>query len=144
MLHSRHYLQNVDGKQQGYCDLFSSRCLVSSFSASLISLFTIIGSCLISLSLFLFLFLKYFHFSLDGGGAVCVCRRLCDLQGWTALILAAYHGHTDCARLLIDAGVDKEGTADRVRVARCFAGAIFFSFSVSFWRSMSPVVCLIG
>ena len=27
--------------------------------------------------------------------------------GWTALICAARHGHTDCARLLLDAGTDK-------------------------------------
>ncbi len=83
-------------------------------------------------------FLKYFHFSLDGGGAVCVCRRPCDLQGWTALILAAYHGHTDCARVLIDAGVDKEGTADRVRCRSMlclgdffFILHVFLAFNVS-------------
>ncbi len=28
--------------------------------------------------------------------------------GWTALILAAREGHADCARLLVDAGADKE------------------------------------
>jgi hypothetical protein len=29
-------------------------------------------------------------------------------KGWTALIWAAWHGHADCVRLLIDAGADKE------------------------------------
>ncbi len=31
-------------------------------------------------------------------------------SGWTALILAAVSGHTDCARLLLDAGADKDYT----------------------------------
>jgi ankyrin repeat protein len=28
--------------------------------------------------------------------------------GWTALILAAWNGHADCVRLLIDAGAGKD------------------------------------
>jgi ankyrin repeat protein len=41
-------------------------------------------------------------------------------NGWTALINAAYSGHVDCARLLIDAGADKDAKCN-VRFARCFA-----------------------
>jgi hypothetical protein len=35
--------------------------------------------------------------------------------GWTALIRAARFGHTDCVRLLLDAGADKEAK-DHVRI----------------------------
>ena len=42
-------------------------------------------------------------------------------RGWTALIMAAKTGHTDCVRLLIDAGADKEAK-DLVRVGRFVAG----------------------
>ncbi len=39
----------------------------------------------------------------------------CTLQsGLTALIVAARNGHVECARLLLDAGADKEA-ADNVR-----------------------------
>jgi hypothetical protein len=44
--------------------------------------------------------------------------------GRTALICAAAHGHAACARLLIDAGADKEAKND-VRFGRCFDGAPF-------------------
>jgi hypothetical protein len=40
--------------------------------------------------------------------------------GWTALILAARWGHTDCVQLLLDAGADKNA-ADNVR-GRSFLG----------------------
>ena len=47
---------------------------------------------------------------------------------FTALIQAAGNGRAECARLLIDAGADKEAR-DRVRVGRCFAGMLFcFNF----------------
>jgi hypothetical protein len=38
----------------------------------------------------------------------------------TALMRAAEKGHVDCARLLIDAGADKEAK-NKVCVGRCFA-----------------------
>ena len=43
-------------------------------------------------------------------------------NGWTALIRAVRFGHADCARLLIDAGADKE-IKDKVRTVHdhCFA-----------------------
>ena len=37
--------------------------------------------------------------------------------GFTALIDAAYHGHADCARLLLTAGADKEAKT-MVRASR--------------------------
>ena len=41
-------------------------------------------------------------------------------DGWTPLILAAYKGHTECARLLLLAGADKEAK-DKVRsLPKCF------------------------
>ncbi len=60
----------------------------------------------------------------------CVRWRLCcmgggesDSQlGWAALIYAAESGHAECARLLIDAGADKDAKND-VRVGHCFAEA---------------------
>jgi ankyrin repeat protein len=39
-------------------------------------------------------------------------------DGSTVLIWAAANGHTDCVRLLIDAGADKEAR-NHVRVGRC-------------------------
>ena len=42
-----------------------------------------------------------------------VCRDEYDSQdGCTALIEAAWSGHADCARLLLDAGADKEARDD--------------------------------
>ncbi len=52
----------------------------------------------------------------------------CTLQGgFSALLIAAEKGHADCARLLIDAGADKEAK-DRVRVDCCFAWGPFLLF----------------
>jgi ankyrin repeat protein len=50
--------------------------------------------------------------------------------GWTALIFAADGGHADCARLLIDAGADKEAK-DSVRVSRMLNSSIS-SFPTAF------------
>ncbi len=44
-------------------------------------------------------------------------------SGSTALILAAGSGHADCARLLLDAGADKEAT-DKVRASGGVCGAV--------------------
>ncbi len=38
-------------------------------------------------------------------------------DGWTALIFAAAQGHADCARLLLDAGADKEAKTTNVRAS---------------------------
>ncbi len=46
--------------------------------------------------------------------------------GWTALMRAAARGHADCARLLIDAGADKDAR-NNVRVGRCLAPSCLFS-----------------
>jgi hypothetical protein len=41
--------------------------------------------------------------------AIALCgAAICSQDGATALMCAAAEGHTDCARLLIDAGADKE------------------------------------
>ncbi len=41
-------------------------------------------------------------------------------NGRTALLLTAANGHADCARLLLDAGADKEvGANVRARAGRC-------------------------
>ena len=47
---------------------------------------------------------------------------------------AAIKGRADCARLLIDAGADKDATA-LVRVGRCFAEALP--------RDIAPCLCCI-
>jgi ankyrin repeat protein len=53
-------------------------------------------------------------------GADADCGESDSQRGTTALILAAVNGRADCARLLIDAGADKEAK-NNVRVVRCFA-----------------------
>jgi ankyrin repeat protein len=51
----------------------------------------------------------------------CVCGGKSDSQnGWTALIRAAERGRTDCVRLLIDAGADKD-VRNNVRIGHCVA-----------------------
>ena len=46
--------------------------------------------------------------------------RRAQMSGGTALIYAAHEGHADCARLLLDAGADKEAK-DPVRARAGFA-----------------------
>ena len=43
---------------------------------------------------------------------VCVCVCVREQCGWTALFLAAFEGHADCARLLLDAGADMNAKDD--------------------------------
>ena len=52
----------------------------------------------------------------DGGGTLGSLRAQ---DGRTALIYAAANGHADCARLLLDAGADKEAKCN-VRVLRVY------------------------
>jgi hypothetical protein len=55
----------------------------------------------------------------------------CALQGgWTALIRAAVNGQADCARLLIDAGADKEAKTN-VRRASVLISLLFLHFNFS-------------
>ena len=56
---------------------------------------------------------------------LCGCVKIDSQSGATALIWAASRGHTDCVRLLIDAGADKDAKASAVRVGRCFSGVPF-------------------
>jgi hypothetical protein len=64
--------------------------------------------------------------------------RLCgggfeSQHGNTALICTALQDQLDCARLLIDAGADKEARND-VRIDRCFTGrylVFYFHFPIS-------------
>ncbi len=52
--------------------------------------------------------------------------RVCDSpRGWTALMCAAIGGRTDCMRLLIDAGADKDAKS----VVRVYCYLLQFSFS---------------
>ena len=51
-------------------------------------------------------------------------------DGYTALIFAVQHHHTDCVRLLLDAGADKEVRGGEVRNA----DVVLFSVT---WRSVS-------
>jgi hypothetical protein len=47
--------------------------------------------------------------------------------GWRALIYAAEYGHTGCARLLIDAGADKEAKNNvRRRSLLCFGHFVLY------------------
>jgi hypothetical protein len=46
--------------------------------------------------------------------------------GWTVLMRATANGQVDCARMLLDAGADKDATSN-VRVGRC----VFCCASVS-------------
>ena len=39
------------------------------------------------------------------------CSHTNVQTGWTALLWAGWNGHEDCARLLLDAGADKEAKA---------------------------------
>ena len=51
------------------------------------------------------------------GGVVGIGWNTVHAQdGSTALLLAAWMGHSDCVRLLLDAGADKE-TTDKVRTS---------------------------
>ena len=71
----------------------------------------------------------------------CVGGGESDSQGgWTALSIAAARGRTDCARLLLDAGANKEAKIN-VRVGRCFPG-IAFRVSSSF-LPMFHVYCFL-
>ncbi len=58
--------------------------------------------------------------------AVAIFARQYAQFGWTALICAGYHGRMECARLLIDAGADKNATC-RVR-GRSAASAADLAF----------------
>jgi hypothetical protein len=51
--------------------------------------------------------------------ALCGCLITGSQNGWTALFSAAVFGRTDCLRLLIEAGADKDAK-NNVRVGRCF------------------------
>jgi hypothetical protein len=54
-----------------------------------------------------------------GGADTCGRRLMAAAQdGWTALMCAARFGHADCARLLLDAGADKNAKSNvRARAA---------------------------
>jgi hypothetical protein len=63
-----------------------------------------------------------------GDGVGDSCGGESDSQwGATALSNAAANGHADCARLLLDAGADKDSKSD-VRVGRYFPGVPLFVF----------------
>ena len=48
----------------------------------------------------------------DGGGGGQIWHPRARAQyGWTALMSATSGGHTDCVRLLLDAGADKNATS---------------------------------
>jgi ankyrin repeat protein len=57
--------------------------------------------------------------------ALC-CTAICSQDGETALMCAAAEGHTDCARLLIDAGADKEA---KNKVCTAVVAVFFFQCS---------------
>jgi hypothetical protein len=65
--------------------------------------------------------------------ATVVVRRRRSQHGHTALMYAAVSGHADCARLLIDAGADKEATSGvrRRSLLYCTAPSVCFSVSLS-------------
>jgi hypothetical protein len=74
--------------------------------------------------------------------------------GSTALIIAAERGNSNCARLLIDSGADKEAK-DKVCNGRCFAAAFFlvmliwfpvsvYSFFLSEFSSIWRSRCMFG
>ncbi len=61
--------------------------------------------------------------------------------GFTALICAAESGHSHCARLLIDAGADKEATTI-VRAFRWVAGLICF-IKISYYNFLFSIIFLL-
>ena len=46
--------------------------------------------------------------------------------GWTALLWAAENGRMDCARLLLDAGADKNAKSNVRASAVCMRALLFF------------------
>ncbi len=57
----------------------------------------------------------------DGGGWAAIAANFVvgeAQDGSTALVLAAWHGYTECVRLLLESGADKEATDD----VRCIIG----------------------
>ena len=57
-------------------------------------------------------------------------------SGRTALVWTARNGHADCARLLLDAGADKNATDSWVRSDRCIIDMLVF------WFGCMAVWCL--
>jgi hypothetical protein len=55
---------------------------------------------------------SFFPLACGGGGTLIHCAQ----EGFTALIAAAREGHSDCVRVLLDAGADKNAT-DKVRAS---------------------------
>ena len=59
------------------------------------------------------------RFTLGGGHISAAAAQ----SGYTALIYAAHYGRADCARLLLDAGADKNAKANvRARAGRVWRG----------------------
>jgi hypothetical protein len=65
------------------------------------------------------------HTHTHGGADTCGRRLMAAAaqSGNTALILAGYKGHADCARLLLDAGADKNAV-DNVRARAGLVGRV--------------------
>ena len=61
---------------------------------------------------------------------VCLRRALPKVQGGTALMMAAHQGHTDCVRLLVEAGADTEAK-DFVRHVINFFQLFVYHFMVT-------------
>ena len=111
----------------------------------------------VRISLCLFPFFSFFAFTMfpcpglfsfempcglecNGGGAVWVAANP-KLQGaLTALMYAAEYGVAECARLLIDAGVDTEAK-NKVHVGHCFAiGSAFLTGMHLSFSSLSRII----
>ena len=95
---------------------------LSAASAAAVQCLRLLSNCGVfrhTQSAFLFVYLYWWNCVLLQFVCMYCWRRRWHIRtraqdGWTALIVAGFHGHADCARLLLDAGADKDAK-DEVR-----------------------------
>jgi len=56
-------------------------------------------------------------------------------DGWTALVMASFYGHTDIVKLLLKAGADTEATTNAVRRTYLCSATLYIFGAVCFSES---------